>query len=382
MKIDFNFGVRIISGKGCLLQNGELLGQLGKRALIVTGRNGARLSGALADIDSVLDAQGVYHVQFDGVGENPTLDMCAAIVAAARREKPDFFVAIGGGSVMDAAKAGAVIYKNNLAEVDDVYTTYCPEMLPLVCVGTTAGTGSEADGSSVITDRAGRKHSIPGTPRRFPLYSFCDPCYTFSMSERQTVSTALDAFCHSVESYFKTNATDVSRMFAVQGIKILWPELCALSRDEFVPDNYEMREALLYGSVIAGMAIEVNGTAYPHPAGYSLSEKAGIPHGVACALFECDYIKRCTDENPDCARQLAEIAASPDEVCAVLSVLAANDLRLSAEMCEGIAQRISESKNFAFSPVPHTAETAREIAFAFCDANLQATYAGGWNFGE
>ena len=94
---------------------------------------------------------------------------------------------------------------------------------------TTAGTSSELDQTAVLTiDEIGRKQSV-GREDTFPRLALIDPKYTYSLPYRRTVSTAVDAFCHGVESYFAQNADGVSRMFALRGIELLYEGLCRLA---------------------------------------------------------------------------------------------------------------------------------------------------------
>lgn len=134
---------RVISGKGCLIANSGIFSATGKRALIVTGKKSAILSGALKDVTEVLKASDIEYRIFDSVEPNPQTKTCHFGGFTARAFGADFVIGIGGGSVMDAAKAVAIYAKNPQLSDADIYKRTVPsEKLPVILVGTTAGTGS------------------------------------------------------------------------------------------------------------------------------------------------------------------------------------------------------------------------------------------------
>ena len=142
--MDFSFCMpaKVLVGSGIVGQNAALLGSLGSRCLLVTGKNSARLSGALDDVTAALDSQDIPWSVFDGIGQNPLLSSCHAAGQAAREFGADFLVGIGGGSPLDAAKAAAVYAANPELSPRDIYGGHKNPALPFALVGTTSGTGS------------------------------------------------------------------------------------------------------------------------------------------------------------------------------------------------------------------------------------------------
>lgn len=376
MNVNYNFPTELISGLGCVGASFDRVAALGKRALIMCGKSGAQKSGALADVCFSLDRCSVAYTVFDGIGANPTVDMCAAARSAA--DGADFIVAIGGGSVIDAGKATAVLCASPDKEAAALYDTTLPA-LPVVAVGITAGTGSEANCSSVITTPDGKKRGFSNV-NAFPRYSFCDPAYTCTLSRTQTASTALDAFCHSVESLFSNAAGIFSNAYAEQAIQLIFPELRRLANGTFDPDNFESRERLLYGSVLAGRAICFAGTAYPHPAGYGFTEQCGLPHGAACALFATDFLHRTAASLPGAYSRLIAACGGEDELYRVLQILSENNFTINNAMADDVAQRIMASGNFARSLCSHTEETARSIVAPFVRGGQAERLLGEWLF--
>jgi hypothetical protein len=149
---------------------------------LVTGGNSARASGALADAIRALDAQGIGYAVFDGIGPNPLISACHRAGETARDCGAEFLIGIGGGSPLDATKAVAIYAANADLTAEAIYKReYEHPPLPVVLIGTTAGTGSEVTSVAVLTDDAsGRKKSILG-PDCYASLVFADPEYTHSV---------------------------------------------------------------------------------------------------------------------------------------------------------------------------------------------------------
>lgn len=310
--------VKCVCGEKAVINNSALLSKLGKRCLILTGGSGAKKSGALADAQTALQNEGVSYAVFDKIGENPLISACCEAGEAARAAQADFILGIGGGSVLDAAKAVAIYASNADLEPIDIYKRkYANPPLPVALIGTTAGTGSEVTAVAVLTnDETGIKKSIKGDDC-YAKIAFCDPAYTYSLPYKSTVSTALDAFAHAVEGYFAPTCNSAIGLWAEKCIPMLYQSLKTLSQGgEITP---QIRENLYYGSVYAGLVINTCGTGFPHPLGYVLTENYGVPHGMACAAFFAPYIDRCAEFAPE---KTAKFVSLTEEIQAVKAVIA------------------------------------------------------------
>lgn len=379
MNFSFNSKVTIVGGDGCIKKNAKLFGALGKRALVVTSKSAAKKSGALLDVTNALEQNSMRYDIFDGVTENPLLSVVAEIGRIARESFADYIIGIGGGSVLDAARAATLFAKNDFFEPSEVFEGKYAEALPLVCVGTTAGTGSEVDSISVITDDAtGKKMSIK-SPLLYAKYAFCDPKYTATMDYRQTVSTALDALCHCLESWFNRAATETSDVFARRGVELIYPNLMRLALDKDAIYNKKFREEMYYGSLWGGLAIDLTGTGFPHPSGYILTEECGIPHGVACALFETGFIRQSVKERPSENERLLLTVGTLDELCDTITALTKNNIRLSKKVCDAIGERLKYANNTKNTLGDFSWEKGKAIAESrFLDRNLIDGYKGRW----
>ncbi len=350
MNFNFHFPTRLISGEGCLAANAGLLAQ-GRHAMIVTGRSSARRSGVLDDLLPLLDGAGIAYTIFDEITENPPMMTCYAGGQRAHAVGADFVIGIGGGSPLDAAKAIAAYAANPTIAPEEIYDAEKRTVpsLPILAIPTTAGTGSEANPYSIITLPDGLRKKTFTAPTSWPKYSFLDPRYTTSLPVSATVSCALDAFAHAIESYLSPKSTVVSEQMALWAAAQIWPILAAR------PSAYtpEMREALLYAATAAGIAISITGTGFPHPMGYSITLLDGIPHGRACAVFGGDYIRYNAGTEVGAARlaTFAQAAGTDiDTMAALLPMLSEVDFRFTEAQIAERVELIAGAKNYTNSP--------------------------------
>ncbi len=298
--MEFYMPSRLVTGENCVQKNASRLVGLGRRCLIVSSGSAARRSGALADAEDALTQQEIAFTLFDGITPNPAVSDCQAAGRAAADFGADFVIGIGGGSALDAAKAAAVFAANPDMTEGEFYSARWPKApLPIVLVGTTAGTGSEVTSVSVLTDSAGRKHSIHDS-RLYAALALGDPRYTLSLPRSVTLSTGIDAVAHCVESAFSRKADGLSRLFASRGVRLAFSPLRAAAEGEDL--SFSQREQLYEASILGGLAINRTGTVFPHNVGYYLTERYLIPHGFACAYLMEELLNHMDRMAPELAR--------------------------------------------------------------------------------
>ena len=291
---DLRIGAEIVS------TSAEAFHALGEKCLILTGSSSAKQSGALDDLCRTLDNLEIAYIVYDRIRQNPAVDICREAGLLALQMQADFLVGIGGGSVLDAAKAAAVFAANPDLDEENLYAyAWKKAPLPVVCIGTTAGTGSEVTPVSVLTDSTGRKRSIR-EDRLYPALSLGDPRYLESVPPTFVRSCAVDAAAHCIESYFAKPATPVSRLFAARGAAMLASLLDRL--DALGAPEYEQ---LYLASIYGGYAISVTGTAFPHAMGYFLTETYHVAHGTACAVFLPAFLQHAAECAPQDANAFA-----------------------------------------------------------------------------
>lgn len=288
MQFRYFMPTKVYMGVDCIKQNLNEFGLWGKRALLVTGRNSARLSGALADVTGALDQIGIAYQLFDQIEENPTLAAVETGGQAAREFRPDMIIAIGGGSPLDASKAIAVLAVNNITARSLYDGAFATRPLPIIAVPITAGTGSEVTPYSILTDNERQTKRSFAHPDIFPKVAFLDARYTQTQPWEVTVNSAVDALSHAIEGYLSRKSTPASDCLALEAIRAFGAVQQPLAAGSLQLDQ---RETLLYASLLGGMVIAQTATTAVHALGYSLTYFHDVPHGRANGLLLGEYLK-------------------------------------------------------------------------------------------
>ncbi len=341
--------VKTIFGDGCVLKNAAEFAKLGESCLIVTSGTAAKKSGALGDVTAALDSQKISYMLYDKIEQNPTMVSCMEAGKIARDNKLEFVVGIGGGSPLDASKAAAVYAANDMTDGLDIYKMdWKNAALPIVAIGTTAGTGSEVTAFSILTMPNGRKKSF-GNEQTYPRLMFGDYRYTSTLPLNFTKSTALDALAHALEAYFNVTANDITDIYAIQSTTILFEQLNLLksmkSGDEITASQ---RERLYFASIVAGLALSQCGTVYCHFLGYHFTENYGVPHGFACAATLPDLIKRAEKCVPERAAKFFEATkiSSQELIDLINDLTELPEIKLTTEAIAALSNEGATTKNF------------------------------------
>lgn len=359
MNLNFYMPVQLFTGEYAVRDNAAALA-LGKHALIVTGRRSAVASGALADVAAALEARGIGWTVFDKITENPLASTCREGGARCREAGADFVIGIGGGSALDAAKAIAAFAVCPDADELGIYSAAVPAsgMLPIAAVPTTAGTGSEANPYAILTLPGGdKKKTFKHIPGSYPRAAFVDPRYTYTLNEEYTVSTALDALAHAMESFLSPKANDASEMAALYAARHIWDVLFLGADGEGERDaggfTPVQRRRLSLAACAAGIAINRTGTGFPHPLGYSITLSEGVPHGRACGAFAGAYIEynmRTVRGEARLTRFAAHLGTTPAELSRRIPAKAAVRLTLTREQIDEHIARVAGAGNYTNSP--------------------------------
>lgn len=369
LRFNFFMPVNIISGNGCLENNKSVFREFGKTCLIVCGRSSAKKSGALDDTQKILNELNIKYSVFDKITENPLTSACCEGGKAAREIGADFIIGIGGGSPLDASKAVCVYATNEHITDDGIYTekvTSAP--LPLIVIGTTAGTGSEVSGVSVLTRKDGRKQSISG-PNYYAKYAFADPKYTYTVPRTVTVSTALDALAHAAESMFSPRSDFLSSRFSLVAAENIFPILRKFEDETYMPSNDE-RDTLYYSSLYAGFALNKGGTGFPHGMGYALTEDYAVPHGTACAVFLPAYMEEAEKADPKRCKEFFNACGTDKEnFCTFIRNLSSLNIAIPKEKISEYESRWEALKNFKNSPTNFNNHDAAGLMRTLFSAN-------------
>lgn len=286
MNFKFYMPTNVVIGRGVVLKNYSLLKEYGKKALIVTGKNSAKINGSLEDTIKALSMAEIDYEIFNKVEENPSLETIEEAAKVGISLNVDFIIGIGGGSPLDAAKAIAVMIKNPNLTKDTIITNKALEALDVVAIPTTSGTGSETTQYSIVTVHKEKTKKNLGQSI-FPKLALLDGKYTEFLGKDITINTAVDAFSHLVESYLNVNANFITDGIIEKAIALWGQCIEPLLKGEF---TLEDRDKLMLISTMAGMVIAQTGTSLPHGMGYPLTYFKNIPHGLANGCLYAEYL--------------------------------------------------------------------------------------------
>ncbi|MDA8125005.1 MAG: iron-containing alcohol dehydrogenase [Deltaproteobacteria bacterium] len=276
----FTGAKRIVFGRGTFASLPTVLSEEKiSRPLIVLDRSLAETGFR----EKVTDLLGSKCVIFDKTEPEPRLELADEGAKLALTKKCDGVVGIGGGSAMDLGKAIAVLAANKGKAEDYLGLNKVPGPgLPKIMIPTTAGTGSEVTFTAVFIRKKLKKKEGMNSPYLYPEVALLDPELTLSLPPHPTAATGIDALCHAIESYTSVNASPMSEMMSLEAIRLISENLRTAVHDG---TNIEAREAMLLGSLYAGLGLANAGVTAVHSLSYPLGGKYGISHGLANTIM-------------------------------------------------------------------------------------------------
>lgn len=276
--------VNLQFGAGMVNQVGELTKPYGRRALIVTGGSSAKKSGLYDRVKGKLEEAGLTTELFDKVTPNPLTTTAIEGAAFAKAKGCDVIVGIGGGSIMDCAKAIAFIALNEGDISDYIYGRKSGDRaLPLVLIPTTCGTGSEGNGFAVLTNpENGDKKSLR-CPAIVAKVSIVDPEVMMTMPKKVLATVGFDALCHCMEAFTANSATPFTDALCSYAIPLIQETLVRVYRGE--DESIEAWEKLSIASTIGGMVIGTAGVTLAHGMEHPVSGLYNVTHGQGLAAL-------------------------------------------------------------------------------------------------
>ncbi|HMM05910.1 MAG TPA: iron-containing alcohol dehydrogenase [Clostridiales bacterium] len=290
--MNFNMYVptRLVFGNGRLskLHQQDLPGR--KAILAISNGKSVHENGALDRTIEQLNKAGIKSAVFSGIGSNPTKSEVMAGAEFARDNDCDFIVALGGGSVMDAAKAIAIMATNpgDLWDYAGGKTGKNQPLvsapLPIVCITTTAGTGSEADQWGVVTnEETNEKIGVGGYDSTFPALSIIDPELMVSVPPKFTAYQGFDALFHATESYISAFASNMSDMYALTSIENIGRYLVRAVKNG---NDMEAREGMAFANTLSGVVMTISVTTAEHSLEHAMSAyHPHLPHGAGLIMI-------------------------------------------------------------------------------------------------
>lgn len=289
--IEFNYylPVNIVFGSGKVNKAGELAKTYGKKALIVTGKSSAKKSGLYDKVNDSLKKAGLETELFDKVSQNPLTTTAGEGAAYAKEKGCDVVVAIGGGSIMDCAKAIAFLAVNDGDVSDYIFGKKSGDKaLPLILIPTTCGTGSEGNGFAVLTNPDNGDKKSLRCNAIVAKVSIVDPECMMTMPKSVLASVGFDALCHCMEAYTSRIAQPFTDALSLYAIGLIAGNLVNVYSDNAGKDGWEK---ITLASTIGGIVINTAGVTLAHGMEHPASGLRDIVHGKGLAALTPAIIK-------------------------------------------------------------------------------------------
>ena len=252
-----------------------------QKVMLVRDAQSYSICGAQAVVNATLKQ--IQFVDFFDFQQNPKIEDVQNGLAILEKENVDLIIGIGGGSVLDMAKLIRFLHSYNVDESFKIQGKKC-ELIPLMLLPTTAGTGAEATHFAVIY-KDKKKYSLAHEDV-LANYAFIYPTFTYQIPAYITACTGFDALAQAIEAYWNVNANDESDLYAEKAIGLL---VNNLSKAVHKP-NEEVRNKIAEGAYWAGRAINITKTTAPHAFSYPYTTYYGLPHGHAVAMTFSQFL--------------------------------------------------------------------------------------------
>lgn len=365
MNFDYYIPTKILFGAGKLNQLAEE-NLPGKKALIViSSGTSMRKFGYLDRVINLLKQQNVESVVYDKILPNPVKEHVMEGAAIAKDNGCDFVIGLGGGSSIDAAKAMAVMAKNPGDYWDYINGGTGKGQpiengaLPIIAITTTAGTGTEADPWTVVTN-GDEKIGFGNPSCTFPLISIVDPELMTSVPAKLTAYQGFDALFHSVEGYIANIATPMSDIYALESIRLVAKYL---ERAVLDGSDIEARGKIALANTLAGMVESTSCTISEHSLEHAMSGMhPNLQHGAGLIMLSEAYFSHFADKVPERFARMAEVMGGTDFVECLVDLqkkcgvrgLKMSDYGIQEDELEAIIANARETMAFLFEldPVP------------------------------
>lgn len=321
---EFTFSVpqNIIVGRGSLAKLPEVAEKSGgKKAFIISGPHLNKMGIVQSCVDA-LKAKGIESSVFTETEGNPSVETVDKASAAYKESGADFIVALGGGSPMDVAKAVGVVarYGGSITEYEGA-DKVPGDIIPLIAVPTTAGTGSEVTAFSVITDHSRNYKLTVFSYKLIPSYAILDAELLTTAPASVAAACGIDAMVHALEAYISTAASPFSDAMAEKALELIGANIRCYAANR---GDIEAAENMLVGSLFAGIAFSWARLGDVHAMSHPVSAYFNVPHGVANAILLPTIVEynMLADKGKylNIYNYIAELLAAPEEFTADMLV--------------------------------------------------------------
>lgn len=290
---------KVFFGKGVIENLGSEIKKYGSKILLCYGGGSIKRNGIYNDVVRELKNASLTFVEHSGISPNPTLDEVKVGIKLAKNEACDFILGVGGGSTIDCSKAISVGVTNDkniwhlITHPDEIQSA-----LPIGSVLTLAATGSEMNGSAVITKTDTQEKLGFASSHMLPRFAIMDPCYTFTVPKHQTAAGIADIMSHTFENYFSLNDGAFLQNRLAEAVLKTCIHYGPIAYNE--PENYDARANLMWANswAINGLLNAGKQTAWSvHPMEHELSGFYDITHGVGLAILTPRWLEYVLDDD-------------------------------------------------------------------------------------
>ena len=293
----------IVFGRDSVKELPGILKGYGAKKVMVVYDAGVKAAGIAEQVLAMVEETSIPYVVFDGVIPNPTNEVVEEAAGLARCNGVDAFVAVGGGSSIDLAKAIDVLMTNpgSIGDYAGIGKVRHP-LFPLVAIPTTAGTSSEITNVSALTDTQKVVKYVVIDDKLVPSKVIIDPEFTRTVPASVTAATGLDAITHAVESYISNRSNPLTEYNSIKGLEILYRNITRAVTDGA---DMEAREQMMLGCVITGFGFSNANLGLVHAIAHTLSAHFHLAHGMANAAV-LPYVMEFNADG--CPEKMAELA--------------------------------------------------------------------------
>lgn len=272
----------ILFGLGTIEELGKRVRTLGAQKVLVVTDEGVKTAGILARILGILEKDGIAYGVFDKVEKEPSLENAECTALEASQQSYQLLIGLGGGSAIDVTKMASILVKHGGDIRSYLGLDKIPGRgLPTIFIPTTAGTGSEVSKFAIFDDPQAKTKLGAVSRHLIGDLALIDPDLTATMPPSVTASTGADAFIHAVEGYVSVEESPLSDLLALEAIRVIYESLPVAYADG---RNRAARYQMAYGSLLAGIVLNLGGANSSHALSYPIASLYHVPHGVACML--------------------------------------------------------------------------------------------------
>ena len=304
--------VKVRFGEGVAETLPAVVAELGaSKVFLMVDKDIEKFNPAAAQlINQMKSATGIALTLFEKPAGEPTIQMVDDAIAALNAAGSDVVVALGGGSVIDTAKAARLCAQLNCSfrEFQSHPPVYPVATLPLIALPTSAGTGSEVSGGSVISDpEAGRKAGIANGNLRAQV-ALVDPVLTYSMPPSMTANTGIDALAQAIAGIIAKCSTPIGDAIGYEAVRMMTPALVAAFKNG---DDKTARAGMAAGSMMAGLTMNISDCTAEHSLGQAIGGLKHVPHGLTIGLVLVETLTREARIVPEKMERVADAMGVP-----------------------------------------------------------------------